>query len=123
MMEFVEAYGAESRAVFRFEWKRYKRILQTQTRYRWAPKKMTTPEYHEVLYREDAKAAEDFSTICTRELPADPIETDAVSGKEALRDEWLVATLQKGVHHSVARDEKLIGPDGAVKTEERVTHF
>ena len=72
---FVEKYGATGIAVFRFEWRRYKRLLQTRRERQWFPvRNMTNRRVAERVYREDEKAMEDFSSICTREQPVDPLQ-------------------------------------------------
>ena len=75
------------------------------------------------VYREDEAAEEDLSLIVSREQPPDPIETDSVSGKEILRDEWLVSTLEKGGHYSVDAEERHLGPSGEVERITVTKHF
>jgi len=121
---FLKQHQDRGAAVFRFEWKRYKRLLQTRAKSRWQSKKMPTHEFNARVYREDDMAVDDFSLITSREANPDPVATEAVeSGKQALRDEFLVATLEKGVRYSVAFDADTIGPDGNVRKVEEAKHF
>ena len=124
MTAFLEEHGDKGAAVFRFEWKRHKRILQTRKKSWHQPKKMVPQEFCARVYREDDMAAEDFSSITSREANPNPVATEqATDGKESLRDEFLVATLEKGVRYSVAVDSKTIKPDGQVQTTQETKHF
>ena len=75
------------------------------------------------MYREDESAAQDFSSICSREAPSDPIERDSVCQATGLRDEYLVAVLENGHHYSVSQDTSRIAPDGTTVKEEKTVHF
>ena len=123
MRDFIAKHGDLGKQVFRFEFRRYKRLLQTKKRYKWRPMKMSTPEFYARVYREDDMAAEDFTSICRRESPVDPVEKDAFTGRDALRDEYLVSVLEKGKQYSVTQQIKRAGPDGTPVVEEKAVHF
>ena len=64
--EFVKRYGERGEAVFRYEWRSAKRIVQAQRKNRWHPSKLKMSEVLARVYREDERAEEDFSSICSR---------------------------------------------------------
>ena len=123
MKAFIEKHGHRGVQVFRFEWRRYKRLLQTRARYKWVPRKMETDEFFARVYREDDMAADSFCSICRREDPVDPVEKDSVNNQDLLRDEYLRSTLEKGKHLSVTQEIKRVGPDGKPVVEEKAVHF
>ena len=120
--DFVDTYAARGSQVFRYEWRAVKRILQTSAKYRWLPVQEPMRKVLQRVYREDARADEDFSSIVNRE-PGVQVDYDAVSGKETLRNEYLVKTLVPNTHYSVQTDSTSVTEDGETRTEKVETHF
>ena len=120
--KFMETHGDRGSAVVRFEWRAWKRIIQTDVRKQWQPVHKPSDEVFARIYREDAKAREDFSSICSRLPPSCSMVPEKVSGQEALRNEYLVATLQDNSVYSVSQ-AKPKEPGMLVQPPDRVTHF
>ena len=112
---FMAKHGRRGRRVVRFEYRRFKRILQAKARHKWRGVHMSTSAVYARVYREDERAADDFSTIVNRQDAPSLIKPDSVSGKEALRNEYLVSVMQEGVHYSVGTNTSEIQADGSVK--------
>ena len=116
-------HGERGKGVVRFEWRSFKRILQTEERRQWYPVRATTSEVYERVYREDDRARDDFSTICSRQPPACPIQPEAVSGQEALRNEYLVSVMEEHTVYSVSQPRPAASAAPAGEPAEDVTYF
>ena len=84
---------------------------------------MSTPAALARIYREDSKAAEDFTTIVHKQSAPSNYSPDAVSGKEALRNEYLVSVLKPNAHYSIGNNIATVQGDGRVTKEEEKTFF
>jgi len=121
--KFVEEYGDRGSDVFRYEWRCAKRIVQTSANNRWHPVMEPMSVVLSRVYREDERAEEDFSAICNREAPRNLIDHDAVSGKEALRNEYLITVLNPTKNYSMRRSVNRIDEAGQPTATEEHVHF
>ena len=121
--EFRVSHGPRADAIIRFEWRCWKRLLQTREHRVWRPVRMGGPAAMQRMYRQDARAREDWTLACRREAVARPVEPDDIAGKEALRDEYLVAVMQPGCHYSLFEQRPQRQPDGSSVNQEVDTHF
>ena len=71
---FRDAHGDLGAAVIRFEWRSWKRLLQTSEQHPWRSVLLPDTAVMRRVYREDARAEEDFSLICSREAIVRPVE-------------------------------------------------
>ena len=119
----MKKHKAQGDAVVRFEFRNWKRILQTKGKVPWRPVRMSSRAAMARIYREDEKAVEDFTSVAHREDAPSNLSPDAVSGKEQLRNEWLVAVVKEGTHYSLGASVSTMQPDGSVKKEEQLAFF
>ena len=96
--------------------------MQTSEKRRWLSVQEKSSVVLARVYREDSRAEEDFSLICRREA-ARQVEHDALDGKEALRNEYLISTLEIDGHDSLAEPRQQIGEDGAMRRVDEPRHF
>ena len=101
LTRFLPQYGERASAVLRYEWVCWKRVLQTRRRNRWVPKLMKSTDVLARVYREDAKASEDWSSVLERMPDVRPVTTEKASEAEKLQRDWLVSTLDTNAFYSV----------------------
>ena len=77
--KFLGKHKQRGRAVFRYDWTNYKRLLQAHPWRRMAPVKMLTKAFYERVYRADEKALEDWSLLATA---VEPVKQVRISGEE-----------------------------------------
>jgi len=120
---FQNKHGERGQTIVRHHWRAWKNILQTSRKRRWDAVQMTPSQVLDRVYRQDARALDDFSLICQRVEQSRPVEPDAVNGQEELRDEYLVSVMQPNTHYSVSRKISVASSSGAAQTEMRTQHF
>ena len=120
---FRKAYGERGDAVIRFEWRCWKRIIQADERHPWRPVLLPESVVIRRVYREDARAEEDWSLICSREAIARPVQRDEVDGKTALLHEYLISVTEVGGHYSISSSSQQPGPDGRLERVTTTQHF
>lgn len=99
--KFMRAHGAKGRAVFRYEWVSWKRLLQTSRKRRWIGKKLSRKAFRDRMYRRDAKALENWSSILTRVANARPVEHEQVSNLTQLQNEYFKSVLVPGTYYHI----------------------
>jgi len=97
--------------------------LQTKVAYKWRAVHKTPAAVFARIYREDERAEEEFSTIVHRQPAPSTVKPDAVSGKEALRNEYLVSVLKEGTHYALGTNTSVMGADGTVKQDVQFEFF
>jgi hypothetical protein len=102
VVKFQEDYGDRGAAVIRYEWRCWKRIIQTDPKHRWRLVHHSAQTVIRRVYREDDKAAADWSLVCSREATVRPVVRDEVDGKTALLHEYLVSVLKRDGHYSIS---------------------
>jgi len=120
---FMKQYGDRGKDVIRHEWRQWKRFWQFKAKHRWRGRKMTTREAIARIYREDAKADEDWSSIVERLPDTRPVQTTTATAKEGLQTEWLVATLSPNAYYSVTHNVEVPTEDGGLERVERDEYF
>ena len=121
--EFAEEHGERGHAVVRFEFRAWKRILQTSERRYWFPVKMSPEAVYARVYREDDRAREDFSCICSRQPPVLSIDPEDVDGRDALRNEYLVSVTRNSETYSVSESAPAEPAAGGDPAPENATRF
>ena len=103
--------------VLRYEWTHWRRILQVFHKRRWRSKRMKRREFISCVYREDAKAAEDWTSIMHR-LPDHRAAVPAKSSEaERLETEWINASIEVNGIYSVEHEVERAAENGG---EEKV---
>ena len=59
----MKKFGQRGRAVINAEHKRFKRLLQTKTKFKWRPVKMKDRDFYKRVYRMDELAQVDFEPL------------------------------------------------------------
>ena len=84
---------------------------------------MTPAQLISMVYREDERASEDWSSILDTLPDARPVIPQRSSDREALEREWLVAALDRNAFYSVRHQVETQAEDGSTKLEEKKLHF
>ena len=123
LVAFRKKHGHRAIAVFRHDWRTWKRALQPHASKRWQPLRVSTEAFFSKFYHEDAQADEDWSSIFERMGSERPVVPEVVDERQKLEEEYIRAQLHVGGHFVVPRAVEAIGEDGRpVRTEEPV-HF
>jgi len=104
----------------RFEFRAWKRILQTDPKAQWFPKKATAEQVFARVYREDARAQDNWETVCTRKSVSAAAVPEDVSGREGLRNEYLQQTLVPSTVYAVSQPFPVECVVGAPEAEREV---
>jgi len=123
-LAFIRKYKERGKAVIRFEWARYKRVLQRRGRRFFKNKQMKAAPFFARIYREDDMAQEDWTQILER-LPVDrPVEPDSTNDrKDVLMREWIVASLEQNHHYSIDVEKQEPDETGAPQDVTEQVHF
>ena len=126
LKRFVYKHKGRGGDVVRFEWKNWKRIVQTRPQHRWRSVRARARAVVSRVYREDNKADEDWSSVVTR-LPAEhkaaKEKPEEGYDEEALRREWLLATIEPNVAYAVKHPVHQPTPEGGVEEVQRTDYF
>ena len=79
---FFRSHGKRAKDMVCYEWFHYKRVLQTNVKQQWQPRRMTSKRFYKRVYRDDAKAAENWSIIAKRVPLERPVETEELGNKQ-----------------------------------------
>jgi len=105
---FIEK-GEPGRRVVRYEWRCWKRLLQTQWRKRWDPTRDTAAEATKRIYHEDGKAEDDWTSIVRREDPVRPVVTEDPTTRSQLESEYVSAVLRPDNYFAVPERVENVG--------------
>jgi len=124
LTSFVDKHGLQGRRVLRYEFHNWKRILQTNPMRSWqAPKDLKARDALDRIYREDAKAEEDWSAAVSLAAAYEKEQAEKVNNEGQLLNEYLVATLERNRVYSVDAPTTSMGPDGAAEEVEAPVFF
>ena len=79
--KFCKDHGAAGRAIARFEFENWQRVLQTKRRYLWRPKRMKPQQVFKRMYREDNMGDANWSSVCSRQPLERPVPPDNASNR------------------------------------------
>jgi len=106
----IRKHGPKAKAMIRYEWYNSKRLLQTDPKRMWQPRKISTKAFYRRIYREDSKAQDNWSSIMQR-VPLDhPVITEDLSAKAQMDKEWLSLVLVPLEYYSVPNRMPTAGP-------------
>ena len=112
LKDLFSRHGVVGHAVVRFEWLRWKRILQTREERKWDPRKMETAQFLKRIYKED-DFLDDFVEICKREPVARPVSAIVSLEKNFdLHKEYLLSLIEKHSYYTLDTIQDLVGADG-----------
>jgi hypothetical protein len=101
--------GLAGQAAVRFEWRRYKRVLQHRAWCQWRPVRMSDGDFYRRLYRMDSKALDDFSVVA--EQPgSSPSDRAPLAMTENSQLEYIECVVAIGCYYSIA--VPAFGPHG-----------
>ena len=121
--DFLDVHGERGEQVLRYEWRCWKRVLQTDEKHRWRPVLEPGGDVIKRIYREDRKAEDDFALICSREAIVRPVEREDVDGKDEVLHEYLGSVLQGDGQYSVSTRTTQPGPDGNLERVVKTVFF
>jgi len=116
--DFVRKHGGRGIDVVRFEWKRYKRILQTKWASRWTPALMKPEAVFDRIYHDDAKSQEDWGMVVTPEVPQRPVQTENNEGRAGCETEYLHSVFERHGIFGIPQRQEFIGEDGRQHVEQ-----
>ena len=91
----TKQYGKRGKAVFRFEWKNYKRVIRMRRRNRFRACRMRDKVFFQKLYRLQSDASDDWGPV----LGSDPVASNKTDGTTRMQHEYLQKTFQnRGVY-------------------------
>ena len=126
LLKFFMRFGEAGRRVIRFEWRHWKRILQSTRKLIWRPRRIKTKQFLERVYRMDAMAEVDWSTVCRRihapgQGPAPQARVPARDKKtQDLHIEYLLSVMKPLQWYTVETPKAGMDEDG--NPEEVVEH-
>ena len=120
---FMRQFGPRGKRVVRYEWKHWKRVLQTQWAKRWQPKKMTARNMYRRIYHDDEFSQQDWSAIVEKEVGVPAAETEKTSDRLALENEYLDVALDRNHYYSVPVPREEFREDGKVETVQEMQYF
>ena len=102
----MKKFGQRGRTVIDAEHTRFKRLLQTKTKFKWRPVKMKDRDFYKRVYRMDELAQVDFEPL----LPSSFFFWGGapIAPEQAMQTEYLQVVLRPNVHYSVVTTN----PDG-----------
>ena len=125
--------GPSGIRVVRFEWRRWKRVLQANRKHMWKNKKLKNPAVYDKVYRMDEAADEDWTQVCSLiDAPGQGASSRDVTAhlttrekeKEALRVEYLQAVIEPQTWYSVRVPKAGIDEEtGAPVEREELKYF
>jgi len=105
--------GEFGKQVVRFEWRTWKRIIQTS----WARRLTNVKGPHQAvldsIYHKDDRSRDDWSLIVGKKEPARPVVTERPNTRTQLENEYLVGVLQQNRFYTVPPAAATVGGDGA----------
>ena len=93
-------HGRRGRAVLRWEWRNWKRIVQPNSKKPWRPVKWTPNRVYQRLYREDAQSEFNWNNLVSKERNVHRAEPNEAGNAEAAMNEFLRAQVRDGNHYS-----------------------
>ena len=96
--------------------------MQPHERKKWETPKFTPKAFFARMYRQDEKAAENWTSIVTRQVPPRPVIPLATSNQEQMQNEYIRAQLSVGNHYVIPCTQP-VGADGGVRPGEAVDPF
>ena len=118
---WTRRHGAKAKRIVRYEWVRWKRILQTKWSKRWASKKMKGAKVYKRIYHDDAKSVEDWRTIVNPEVDPRPPVTEDSTNQSQLENEYLAQVLRPGSYFGVPTRTQSLDEAGVPQVEEENT--
>ena len=109
---FLDKYEHRGRKVVRFEWHNWKRILHTKFKERWKNRKWRSEKVLHRIYREDDFSKQDWSSIAFKRGSVGKPAVPTLSTDDALRNEYLGATFERGRYYSVEVDQTTLDEEG-----------
>ena len=111
------------RNVLRYEWHCWSRVLQTDPKLWWRAKKIKAGALYAKVYREDADADLDWSTVAVR-LPLErPVKAESASTREQLQREYLCTVLVPLQFYEIDRQVSRQRPDGTMEEAREPVYF
>ena len=120
---FLRRHGARARKIVRFEWRCWKRVLQTSWSKRWTPKKLDARQAFKRIYHDDAMANENWSLVVDPERPQRPVITEDNSGDVGLQTEYLGAVFERHGVYEVPQRSTDIGANGELEVNDDTEFF
>ena len=119
--------GPRGRRVVRWEWRKWKRVLQVERRLLHGNKKMKSVDVFRRVYRMDEMAQCSWSSDLVRApgqgpAPVEPVDTKTRQSQE-LRSEYAECVLQPKRWFSISVPRAALGADGEVVEEREVKYF
>jgi len=120
---FLDQYGERGRKVFRFEWRFWKRLLNTSLKNRWVGRKWKPMAVLKRIYREDAFSQQNWQAIAFKMGSVGQPVRERVTVDDQVRDEYLKSTFEHGRYYSVPTQETTIDEEGHAVDETAEAYF
>ena len=120
---WVSKHGDRGERILRYEWRNWKRLLQTKWHNRWMPTRDDQRQAFKKMYHEDDMAEEDWTAVVSRQEPVRPVVTDAATTRGQLEAEYLRAVFVPDHYYAVPRRTEHIGEDGQQEVGQEIASF
>jgi len=121
--KLFRTHGKAGREVFRYEWSNWQRILQTEHKRRWRPKRMKFRAMLHRIYHQDEKANDNWGSILARIPERRPAEHACPTNRTQLQNEYYKEVFKPGVVYSVDHPVSTQQEDGRVVDEQQTDYF
>ena len=98
--KFVK-YGKRGTATFKFEWRRYKRVLQPKRKNFWRPRRMSHKRFYKKLYNHFGGDDDQFACLAPLVGDAKKTARPDTGINEVLRSQYLQHSMQRDSFYSV----------------------
>jgi len=120
---WTRKYGPRGKAVVRYEWRHWRRVIQSRWKRRWSNPHLSSKAVFGRIYRTDTVADQNWSSIVERQGDPRPVVTEDGTERSRLNDEYLNTVLLKNRYYSLPKRTHTIDEDGVEKAEETTEYF
>jgi len=120
---WTRRYGKRGQNVVRFEWRHFKRVIQCKWKRRWSRPHMKANAVYARVYRTDALADQNWSSIVEREADARPIATEESTERSRMNDEYLNTVFHRSWFYAMPQSVHTMDEAGAPEEVETTEYF
>ena len=120
---FASKHKVAGNEVLKYEFLNWKRILQPLKKHQWRKRLIKTGAAVHRIYREDSRAAEDWSDIAPRMPAARPVPTEDATARESLEREYLCAVMKPQEYYGLKKKVAGQGDDGRPMDVDETVYF
>ena len=119
----ISKHPVRGRAMIRFEWVNWKRVLQVHAKNQWRNKRIKTRKLLLRVYREDERGNVNWSSVASRVPLSRPVVTEDATRRQQLEREYLVTMLRPLEYYSVEKPVERMSENGTMVQSTDTVHF